>query len=133
MNLIQVLSEVYPTLLQGLGMTVQITVLSLLIATGAGHFCMFDDISHNVVLRGIAKFYIWLIRGTPMLVQAFIFLFCHAAAHSVCDRFPVQNHGIYGQSGDADAQCGRVYFRDLPWLYRVCQTKDRWRRREALV
>ena len=54
------------------------------------------------VLRGIAKFYIWLIRGTPMLVQAFYFYFAMPAAHSVCDRFPVQNHGIYGQSGDAD-------------------------------
>lgn len=32
MNLFQVFSEVYPTLLNGLGMTVQITVLSLLIA-----------------------------------------------------------------------------------------------------
>ena len=75
MNLIQVLSEVYPTLLQGLGMTVQITVLSLLIAMVLGIFVCLMNISHNVVLRGIAKFYIWLIRGTPMLVQAFYFYF----------------------------------------------------------
>ena len=59
MNLIQVLSEVYPTLLQGLGMTVQITVLSLLIAMVLGIFVCLMNISHNVVLRGIAKFGIW--------------------------------------------------------------------------
>ena len=75
MNLFQVFSEVYPTLLNGLGMTVQITVLSLLIAMGLGIFVCLMNISHNVVLRGIAKFYIWLIRGTPMLVQAFYFYF----------------------------------------------------------
>lgn len=75
MNLFQVFSEVYPTLLNGLGMTVQITVLSLLIAMVLGIFVCLMNISHNVVLRGIAKFYIWLIRGTPMLVQAFYFYF----------------------------------------------------------
>ena len=36
---------------------------------------LFRSISSNIVLRGIAKFYIWLIRGTPMLVQAFYFYF----------------------------------------------------------
>ena len=60
MNLFGVLSEVYPTLLTGLTMTVKITILSLIIALVIGIF---------------AKFYIWLIRGTPMLVQAFYFYF----------------------------------------------------------
>ncbi len=75
MNLIQVLSEVYPTLLQGLGMTIEITVLSLIIAMVLGIFVCLMNISRYGVLRGIAKFYIWLIRGTPMLVQAFYFYF----------------------------------------------------------
>ena len=75
MQLFEVLQEVYPTLLEGLGMTVQITVLSLLIAMVLGIFVCLMNISNNVVLRGIAKFYIWLIRGTPMLVQAFYFYF----------------------------------------------------------
>ncbi|MBS6722321.1 MAG: amino acid ABC transporter permease [Clostridiales bacterium] len=75
MQLFEVLQEVYPTLLEGLGMTVQITVLSLLIAMVLGILVCLMNISNNVVLRGIAKFYIWLIRGTPMLVQAFYFYF----------------------------------------------------------
>lgn len=75
MQLFEVLQEVYPTLLEGLGMTVQITVLSLLIAMVLGIFVCLMNISNNVILRGIAKFYIWLIRGTPMLVQAFYFYF----------------------------------------------------------
>ena len=73
MNLFGVFNEVYPTLLEGLGMTIQITVISLLIAMVLGIFVCLMNISHNVVLRSIAKFYIWLIRGTPMLVQAFYF------------------------------------------------------------
>ncbi len=75
MNLLGVLSEVYPTLLSGLGTTVQITVLSLIIALIIGIFVCLMNISNNIVLHGIARFYIWLIRGTPMLVQAFYFYF----------------------------------------------------------
>ena len=75
MNLFGVFNEVYTTLLEGLGMTIQITVISLLIAMVLGIFVCLMNISHNVVLRSIAKFYIWLIRGTPMLVQAFYFYF----------------------------------------------------------
>ena len=75
MNLFGVLSEVYPTLLTGLTMTVKITILSLIIALVIGIFVCLMNISSNIVLRGIAKFYIWLIRGTPMLVQAFYFYF----------------------------------------------------------
>jgi His/Glu/Gln/Arg/opine family amino acid ABC transporter permease subunit len=75
MNLFGVFSEVYPTLLEGLGMTIEITVLSLIIAMILGIFICLMNISNNIILRGIAKFYIWLIRGTPMLVQAFYFYF----------------------------------------------------------
>ena len=75
MNLFGVLSEVYPTLLTGLTMTVKITILSLIIALVIGIFVCLMNISSNIVLRGIAKFYIWLIRGTPMLVQAFYLYF----------------------------------------------------------
>lgn len=75
MNLFGVLQESWPMLMEGLGMTVRITVLSLIIALIVGIFVCLMNISSNKVLRGIAKFYIWLIRGTPMLVQAFYFYF----------------------------------------------------------
>ena len=75
MNLLGVLHEAWPMLLEGLGMTIRITVLSLIIALVVGIIVCLMNISSNVVLRGIAKFYIWLIRGTPMLVQAFYFYF----------------------------------------------------------
>ena len=75
MNLFGVFSEVYPTLVEGVGMTVKITVLSLIIALVLGIFICLMNISKNKLLSGIAKFYIWLIRGTPMLVQTFYFYF----------------------------------------------------------
>lgn len=75
MNLFGVLQESWPMLMEGLGMTIRITVLSLIIALVVGILVCLMNISSNKVLRAIAKFYIWLIRGTPMLVQAFYFYF----------------------------------------------------------
>ena len=49
MNLFGVLSEVYPTLLTGLTMTVKITILSLIIALVIGIFVCLMNISSNIV------------------------------------------------------------------------------------
>lgn len=70
MNLFGVLINAYPLLLKGLGMTVKVTVLALVFATVIGVITCLFGMAKIRVLRWIAKFYIWLIRGTPMLVQA---------------------------------------------------------------
>lgn len=70
MDLFRVLADAYPLLLQGLGMTVKVTVISLIFAIVIGIITCLFVISKIPPLRWIAKFYIWLIRGTPMLVQA---------------------------------------------------------------
>ena len=70
MNLFGVLSDAFPLLLKGLGMTVQVTVISLVFAVVIGIITCLFGMAKIRLLRWIAKFYIWLIRGTPMLVQA---------------------------------------------------------------
>lgn len=70
-DLFGVLEQAWPLLSNGLQMTVYVTVISLVIAMLLGIFTCLLNISKVPVLRGIAKFYIWLIRGTPMLVQGF--------------------------------------------------------------
>ena len=109
MNLFGVLSEVYPTLLTGLTMTVKITILSLIIALVIGIFVCLMNISSNIVLRGIAKFYIWLIRGTPMLVQAFYFYFAlPQLIQAVTGSVP--HYRIYSQFSYTCPECRRLYF-----------------------
>ena len=70
MDLFGVLQDAYPTLLKGLLTTVEVTVISLLIATVLGIITCLFRISKIPPLKWLAQFYIWLIRGTPMLVQA---------------------------------------------------------------
>jgi His/Glu/Gln/Arg/opine family amino acid ABC transporter permease subunit len=70
MNLVGVFGDASGLLLKGFGMTIEITVISLLLATVLGILTCLFKISSIRPLRWIANFYIWLIRGTPMLVQA---------------------------------------------------------------
>lgn len=75
MSYIDLLRESWPRLLQGLVITLELTVLSLIVATFLGLLCGLLSISKNRFLRGIAGFYISIFRGTPMIVQAMFIYF----------------------------------------------------------
>lgn len=62
-------------LLEGLGVTMQITILSIIIGTILGVVLAFMKMSKNKILSTISKVYIDIIRGTPMVVQLLIFYF----------------------------------------------------------
>ena len=74
-TLIETFQDAWPLLASGLKMTVFVTVLSLFLAMFLGIFTCLINMSRFKPLRGVAKFYIWLIRGTPMLVQGFYVYF----------------------------------------------------------
>ena len=75
MNFAKVFAEVFPSLLQGLTVTIQVTVLSLLIAFVLGLASCLMGMSSIKPLKAISKFYIWVIRGTPFIVQLFFIYF----------------------------------------------------------
>ncbi|HEX3011982.1 MAG TPA: ABC transporter permease subunit [Syntrophomonadaceae bacterium] len=83
MDLGKVFSEVYPLLLEGLWITIEVTALSLLLAFILGLFSCFMDMSKRAPLRWISKIYVSIIRGTPLLVQVFLCLSCYSTAASV--------------------------------------------------
>ncbi len=72
MDFSRVFSEALPLLLDGLKMTVLTSLASIAIGMVIGLFVCLMKMSKNIVLRAIAGVYIWIIRGTPMLVQALI-------------------------------------------------------------
>ena len=57
------------SILTGLGFTLVMTVLAMLVGIGSGVLFAVMKMSPNPVLRGVAEFYIWIFRGTPLLVQ----------------------------------------------------------------
>src|SRR6185369_13854803 len=62
-------------LLVGLGITLEISLLSLLFALVLGLLAGLGRVSANPAAFGLATTYVELIRGTPLLVQIFIFYF----------------------------------------------------------
>jgi His/Glu/Gln/Arg/opine family amino acid ABC transporter permease subunit len=75
MNFAQVMREVHLLLMQGAVITVETTIVSLIIAIFLGLFACLAGMSKFVIPRLISKTYIWIIRGTPLLVQTFFIYF----------------------------------------------------------
>lgn len=67
--------DTYPIFLKGMLLTFQLTIVSILIAIVIGLFFAFLKISNIKILEMIANFYIFIVRGTPLVVQIFIFFF----------------------------------------------------------
>ena len=69
------LSSFLPLLKAGLMFTVPLTILSFLLGTIIAFAVAIVRISGIKPLNSIAAFYVWIIRGTPLLVQLFIIFF----------------------------------------------------------
>lgn len=70
-----VIFHYFPFLLQGAVITLEISILSLILGLTFGLVAALCKLGSNPILRGLASFYIWLIRSTPLLVQLFIIYF----------------------------------------------------------
>ena len=64
-----------PLLLAGLKVTLPLTAISFSIGLVIALFTAIVQTAKIPVLRRIARFYVWIIRGTPMMVQLFVVYF----------------------------------------------------------
>ena len=60
------------SLLEGFGTTVEIFALTLLLALPLGLLLSFGSMSRFRVLKWLVKTFIWIIRGTPLMLQLII-------------------------------------------------------------
>ena len=73
---VSVLVEALPRILTaGLTMTIPLTLVSFFFAMIIAVVVALVQYANVPVLRQIARFYIWVIRGTPLLVQLFIIFY----------------------------------------------------------
>ena len=68
LDAILIRGDSWRTILRGLGVTVEISMLSLLIGTVLGAAVCYLRTRKNPVIRGIASGYIAILRGTPVLM-----------------------------------------------------------------
>ncbi|MEH7223063.1 amino acid ABC transporter permease [Bacillus sp. JJ1566] len=74
-HIIKQLIESYPVFLKGMLITLQVTIVAVIIAVFIGLLFSFFKISGKRILIKIADLYIYLVRGTPLVVQIFVFYF----------------------------------------------------------
>lgn len=103
----ELLIEIWPRMLNGLIVTLGLTMFSLLIAIILGMITCFFKISKLKILDIIATVYVDIIRGTPLMVQAF---FLYFGITSVLD-FRIDNFvaGVIVLSLNAGAYLSEIF------------------------
>lgn len=88
-------------LLPGLTMTIPLTVISFSLALVIAVVTALVQFANVPVLKQLARFYIWIFRGTPLLVQLFVVFFGLTRVGIVLNPFPAAvivfslNEGAY--------------------------------------
>jgi len=67
--------EQFLAILEGTRITLSIAAVSIVFGIMLGVIIALCKISRNKVLNGMAWFYVWVFRGTPMLMQLFVFYY----------------------------------------------------------
>lgn len=75
-RLLNILIESFPKiLLPGLTMTIPLTVISFSLALVIAVAAAMVQFANVKVFKQIARFYIWVVRGTPLLVQLYVIFY----------------------------------------------------------
>jgi len=75
MQIFELLKNSLPSLLSGLGVTIEIAVISLILAVILGIVLGVFSISTSKILKTISIVYIYMVRGTPLMIQALFLYF----------------------------------------------------------
>ncbi len=88
-------------LLPGLRMTLPLTVIAFALAMVIATVVALIQFAHVKLLTPLARFYIWVVRGTPLLVQLFVVFYGLPKLGVYLDAFPAAvivfsiNEGAY--------------------------------------
>ena len=85
MDFTRVLADATPLMLAGLKVTVLISLISIALGIVIGLIMCLFGTAKNRILRAISAVYIWVVRGTPMIVQALSSISA-CLRSSVCSR-----------------------------------------------
>lgn len=71
----EVIMNGLPFLLKGAVITFEVSILAIIFGTILGFILCMMRLSHIGIIQRLAFFYIWLFRGTPLLVVLFLFYY----------------------------------------------------------
>lgn len=88
-RLVGILIDSFPNILiNGLTVTLPLTIISFALALVIALITALVQTAKIPVLRQLARFYVWVIRGTPVLVQLFVVFYGLPSLGVLIDPFP---------------------------------------------
>lgn len=102
---INILKDMFPVLLKGSLITMELTLISVVLGSFIGMFTALLKLSKNKLIVSVASFYTWLFRGTPMLLQLFVFYY---GLPSVGIRFTPFQAALIGLSLNSGAYMAEI-------------------------
>ena len=88
-RLVQILLDSFTQILiPGLLVTIPLTIISFIFGLMIAVLTALVQIAEVPVLKSLARFYIWIIRGTPLLVQLYVIFYGLPSLGLTVDAFP---------------------------------------------
>lgn len=104
----------FPLLIAGVKFTIPLAVISFILGSMVAMATALARISKYKVLVSISSFYVWIIRGTPLLVQLFIIFYGLPAAGIVIGPFPAAVIGFTLNVGAYNSEVIRAAILSIP-------------------
>ncbi|MDF2548208.1 MAG: cysteine transporter permease [Anaerosolibacter sp.] len=114
-RIIEILKDSFIPLLQaGLVFTVPLALVSFVLGLGLALLTALARISGIKVLEAIARFYVWIVRGTPLMVQLFIIFYGLPKAGIIIDAWPAAVIGFTLNVGAYASETIRAAIQSIP-------------------
>lgn len=108
------LQSLGPLLWAALIFTVPLTLLSFVLGLTLGFFTALARLYGPAPLVALARFYVWIIRGTPLLVQLFVIFYGLPSAGILLDAFPAALIGFTINVGAYSSEIIRAVIASIP-------------------
>lgn len=108
------LTSLWPLLQAGLAFTIPLTLLSFFCGLVLGLFAALARRSSHPVLPAAARFYVWIFRGTPLLVQLFLIFYGLPSVGILLDAFPAALIGFSLNTGAYTSETMRAAIGSVP-------------------
>jgi cystine transport system permease protein len=137
-RIIGILSDsFFPILQAGLYFTIPLTLISFVLGLLLAFFTAMARLSSIKSLNVLAKFYVWIFRGTPLLVQLFILFYGFPSIGLTLNPFPAAVIGFTLNVGAYSSEIIRAAIQSIPkgqWeaAFSIGMTKSQAMRRIIL-
>lgn len=108
------LRSLWPLVQAGLAFTIPLAFLSFFCGLALGFMTALARRSSSRALESTARFYVWIFRGTPLLVQLFLIFYGLPSLGILLDAFPAAVIGFSLNTGAYSSETMRAAISSVP-------------------